>query len=114
MLGRVMQILKTIKSLLVHYIVMALNWICSLKPISVYQQVTGLMIRIVQAIKPRLRAVILWTTELLFALSRILLEWLIRVGIIIVKLIHTGLGLLHQKTAALLHRLVSNLSTREK
>jgi hypothetical protein len=67
-----------------------------------------------EAIKLYLRAVILWTAELLFALGRILLEWLIRVGIIIVGMIHTGLRLLHQKTAAILRRLISDLSTREK
>ena len=67
-----------------------------------------------RAIKLCLRAVILWTTELLFALGRILLEWLLRVGIIIARMIHTGLKLLHHKTAVILRRLISNLSTREK
>ena len=107
MLGRVMQILKTIKSYLVHSIVTALNWIRSLKPISVYQQVTGSMTRTVQAIKHNPRVVIQWSIKQLHVLSLTLLAWLTKAVIIIVKLIHTGLGLLHPKIVALHQLLVS-------
>ena len=106
MLGRVMQILKTIKSSLVHYIALILNWIRSLNPTSVYQQVTGSMTRTVQAIKHNPRVVIQWSIKQLHVLSLTLLAWSIKAVIIIVNLIHMGLGLLHPKIVALHQQLV--------
>ena len=106
MLGRVMQILtQTGQYVKEHYIVTALNWIRSLKPISVFQQVIGSMTHTVQAIKHNPRVLIQWSIKQLHVLSLTLLAWLTKAVTIIVKLIHMGLGLLHQKIVAL-HQLL--------
>ena len=70
-----------------------------------------LMTRTVTFIK---RVVIQWSTGLYRAVSRTLLAWLIKLGIIIVNPIHTVLGILHQKTVALHQQLVSKLQKVEE
>ena len=107
MLGRVMQILtRMVQSLKARCIAMVSNWTFSWSLISVWTAVTTKVTHTVQAIKHNPRVLIQWSIRLLLVVSLTLLAWLIKAVIIIVKLIHMGLGLLHPKIVALHQQLV--------
>jgi hypothetical protein len=67
---------------------------------------SDLMTRIVQHLQQSLHVVTQWSIERLYVLSLILLVWLTKLGIIIVKPIHSVLGSLLQKIVAQHRRLV--------
>ena len=75
---------------------------------------TTLATLIVQHIKQLLHVVIQWSIEHLHVLSLTLLVWLTKLGIIIVKPIHTVLGSLLQKIVAQHQRLVLILQRQGK
>lgn len=102
-------IVRTVKQKMVG-ILMGLWFALTLKLVWLWKTIiasgTRLVTHIVQRLQQFLHVATQWSIERLHVLSLILLVWLTKLGIIIVKPIHSVLGSLLQKIVAQHQRLV--------